>query len=57
MLLLGIEVDERILDDTVFNNIWCESSKVFDKGVTSEMLKRILNSDFVRHHTIRLSTF
>jgi predicted P-loop ATPase len=43
-----IEVNGQFLDDQLFNDIWCEATKIFDK-VTSEMLQRLINSSFTKN--------
>lgn len=42
-----IEVDGQYLDDRLFNDIWCDATKIFEK-VTSEMLQRVINSSFTK---------
>lgn len=44
-----IEVNGNTLDDILFNDIWCDSVKVFEK-VTSEAVKRVLHSSFVKKY-------
>lgn len=42
-----VEVDDKILDDIIFNDIWCNSVKFLEK-VSSEAVKRVLHSSFVK---------
>lgn len=42
-----VEVDDREMDDIVFNNIYCRAKIVFGKMINAELLQRILNSDLI----------
>jgi hypothetical protein len=51
-----IEIDGKFLDDKLFNDIWCDATKIFEK-VTSEMLQRLINSSFTKDYNPFLDFF